>query len=55
MTDSRNTAYAAMLLRLALGTMFLSHGLLKVLVITPAGTAGFFASLGLPAWLAYPT
>ena len=35
--------------------MFLSHGLLKIMVFTPAGTAGFFASLGLPGWLAYPT
>ena len=35
--------------------MFLAHGLLKILVFTPAGTAGFFASLGLPEWLAYAT
>lgn len=55
MNDIRNAAYAALLLRLALGTMFLAHGLLKIMVFTPAGTAGFFASLGLPAWLAYPT
>ena len=55
MNDLRNAAYAALLLRLALGTMFLAHGLLKIIVFTPAGTAGFFASLGLPAWLAYPT
>ena len=55
MIDQKTAPYAALLLRLTLGTMFLSHGLLKVLVFTPAGTAGFFASLGLPAWLAYPT
>ena len=55
MTNQNSVAYAALLLRLSLGTMFLAHGLLKVLVFTPAGTAGFFASLGLPAWLAYPT
>jgi len=55
MTDTRTAAYAALLLRLALGVMFLAHGLLKIMVFTPAGTAGFFASLGLPAWLAYPT
>ena len=35
--------------------MFLAHGLLKILVFTPAGTVGFFASLGLPGWLAYAT
>jgi putative oxidoreductase len=35
--------------------MFLAHGLLKLMVFTPAGTAGFFNSLGLPGWLAYAT
>ena len=55
MIDHKTTPYAALLLRLSLGTMFLAHGLLKVLVFTPAGTVGFFASLGLPGWLAYPT
>ena len=55
MIDQRAAPYAALLLRLSLGSMFLAHGLLKVLVFTPAGTAGFFASLGLPGWLAYPT
>jgi putative oxidoreductase len=35
--------------------MALAHGLLKILVFTPAGTVGFFASLGLPAFLAYAT
>ena len=53
MNDQNQTLYAALLLRLGLGTMFLSHGLLKLLVFTPAGTAGFFASLGLPGWMAY--
>jgi len=47
--------YAATLLRVSLGILFLAHGLLKVFVFTPAGTAGFFASLGLPGWLAYVT
>jgi len=47
-------AYAALLLRLSLGTMFIAHSLLKILVFTPAGTVGFFASLGVPGWLAYP-
>ena len=54
MTDSRTTPYAALLLRLALGIMFLAHVLTKLLVFTPAGTAGFFASVGFPGWLAYP-
>lgn len=55
MIDQKTAPYAALLLRLTLGTMFIAHGLLKLLVFTPAGTASFFASLGLPAWLAYPT
>ncbi len=54
MIDSRTAPYAALLLRLALGTMFVAHALLKILVFTPAGTAAYFASLGVPGWLAYP-
>ncbi|HCB12162.1 MAG TPA: LysR family transcriptional regulator, partial [Gammaproteobacteria bacterium] len=42
-------------LRLALGVMFIAHGLLKVLVFTPAGTVGYFESLGLPGLFAYVT
>lgn len=49
-----NTAeYGALILRLALGAMYLAHGLLKVFVFTLPGTAGFFASQGFPAWTAY--
>lgn len=46
--------YAALVLRLSLGVMFIAHGLLKVLVFTLPGTAGFFESIDLPGWLAYP-
>ena len=35
--------------------MFVAHGLLKVLVFTPAGTVGYFASLGIPAAFAWLT
>ncbi|MGO3743548.1 DoxX family protein [Kerstersia sp.] len=50
-----NTApYAALLLRLALGIMYLAHGLTKLLVFTLPGTAGFFESVGFPGWMAYP-
>ncbi len=50
-----NTApYAALLLRLALGAMYLAHGLTKLLVFTLPGTAGFFESVGFPGWMAYP-
>ena len=45
--------YGVALLRLALGAMFLAHGLLKVFVFTLPGTAGFFASVGFPGFLAY--
>ena len=41
------------LLRIALGAMFLAHGLLKLLVFTLPGTAGFFESVGFPGFLAY--
>ncbi|MGQ5524959.1 DoxX family protein [Chitinimonas sp. PSY-7] len=54
MIDYKTAPYAALALRLALGTMFLAHGLTKVLVFTLAGTAEFFASLGIPGWVAYP-
>lgn len=45
--------YGITLLRLTLGVMFLAHGLLKVFVFTLPGTAGFFASVGFPGFLAY--
>jgi putative oxidoreductase len=54
MTDSRTVPYAALLLRLALGVMFLAHGMTKLVVFTPAGTAKFFESVGFAGWLAYP-
>lgn len=48
-----NVDYAALILRLALGTMFIAHGLLKVLVFTLPGTVGFFEQVGFPGWTAY--
>ena len=46
--------YAALLLRIALGLMFLAHSVyLKAFVFTLPGTAQFFQSLGLPGILAY--
>ncbi len=47
--------YAATLLRVSSGVLFLAHGLLKVNVFTIAGTVGYFESLGLPGFLAYLT
>lgn len=49
------TSYGAALLRVAMGSLVLAHGLIKLLVFTPAGTVGYFASLGLPAIAAYAT
>ena len=54
MIDNRLSPYAILVLRVALGILSLAHVGLKIFVFTPAGTAGFFASLGLPGFLAYP-
>ena len=53
MIDSRTAPYAALLLRVSLGGLFLAHAGLKFFVFTPAGTAKFFGSVGLPPELAY--
>lgn len=53
MIDSRTAPYAALILRVSLGILFLAHAGLKLFVFTPAGTVQFFASLGLPGPLAY--
>lgn len=50
-----NSDYAALVLRVTSGLLFLSHGLMKVFVFTLPGTVGFFESLGLPGFLAYLT
>lgn len=55
MIDTRTAPYAALLLRLSLGGLFLAHAGLKLMVFTPAGTAKFFASVGLPPALAHAT
>ena len=55
MTDQRTAPFAALILRVASGTLFLAHGLLKVFVFTIPGTVGFFESVGFPGFLAYLT
>jgi putative oxidoreductase len=55
MNETRSAPYAALLLRLSLGVMFIAHALLKLFVFTLPGTAGFFESLGLPGVLGYVT
>jgi len=54
MIDTRTAPYAALLLRVSLGVMFIAHALLKILVFTLPGTAQFFDSVGFPGWAAYP-
>jgi putative oxidoreductase len=55
MIDSRTAPYAAFVLRIALGLMFITHAALKYYVFTMPGTVQFFQSLGLPGALAYIT
>lgn len=56
MIDNRTAPYAAFVLRISLGVMFIAHSLiLKYFVFTLDGTVQFFESLGLPAALAYLT
>jgi putative oxidoreductase len=55
MNPTRLTELAATLLRVALGVLYLAHVAQKIFIFTLPGTAQFFASLGLPGWLAYLT
>lgn len=55
MNKISNADYAATLLRISSGVLFLAHGLLKVNVFTIAGTVGYFESLGLPGFFAHLT
>jgi putative oxidoreductase len=54
MLDERTTTpYAALLLRVAMGVMFLAHGaVLKLGTFGLAGTMGYFGSIGFPPALA---
>ena len=53
MIKTSTAPYAALLLRVSLGVMFLAHVGLKVFVFTIPGFVGYFGSLGFPAVLAY--
>ena len=48
-----NADLAATILRVTMGVLFLAHVWLKLVIFTPAGTVGFFESLGFPGFLAY--
>ena len=55
MSRSELIPYAALILRVALGILFLAHAWMKYAVFTPAGTAKYFQSLGLPGFVGYLT
>lgn len=49
-----NSDFSTFILRVSLATVLLAHSLyLKLVIFTLAGTAQFFASIGLPETLAY--
>ncbi len=53
--DQSGAAYAALVLRVSLGVMFVAHAYLKIAVFTLPGTVQFFEAVGFPGWFAYPT
>lgn len=55
MIDMTTAPFGALILRLALAFLFFAHVYLKLFIFKPAGTVGFFKSLGLPGWFAYVT
>ena len=55
MSANRRIDVAAVVLRTAVGVMFIAHAALKYFVFTLPGTVKFFESLGLPGPLAYLT
>ena len=56
MINQHTAPYAALVLRVTLGVMFIAHSLvLKHFTYTLPGTAQFFESIGLPGALAYLT
>ena len=55
MSQQELGGYAGLLLRVSLALMFFAHAYLKIAVFTPAGTAKYFESMGLPGFVAYFT
>jgi putative oxidoreductase len=54
MIDTKTAPYAALLLRVSMGILFLLHGVyLKFFVFTMAGVGQYFGSLGLPDWFGW--
>lgn len=54
MMDMRTAPYGVLILRVALGLMFIAHAWLKFAVFTMPGFEGFLAKSGLPTALAWP-
>ena len=55
MIKEKSAPFAALVLRVSLGILFLAHVGLKLFVFGVPGFVGYFASLGLPAIAAYLT
>ena len=55
MIDNKTAPWGILALRVTTGGLFLVHGLTKLFVFTPAGTAGYFESIGLPGALGWLT
>lgn len=53
-STARGAELALLLVRVALGAIFVAHALLKLLGYGLPATAEFFASVGYPGWSAYP-
>ena len=54
MIDTRTAPYAALILRVSLGELFMAHGLwMKVFTFGIPGTVGYFESLGYPGFFAH--
>jgi putative oxidoreductase len=55
-SDAELKEYGIGLLRISLGVMYVAHSVvLKYFTFTLAGSAQYFVSIGLPAWLSYVT
>jgi putative oxidoreductase len=52
--DPSSAPYGVFVLRAALGTMWIAHAMMKYVLFTIPGFAGFLAKVGFPAELAWP-
>jgi putative oxidoreductase len=49
-----NARFAPVILRIALGVVFMAHAYAKITVFTIPGTVSFFQQFGFPGWTVYP-